>query len=46
MRADFIDANVLLHLFDETDERKRTTAQQVVQCTLATGSGVISFQGV
>ena len=46
MSADFIDANVLLNLFDETDERKRTTAQQVVQGALATGSGVISFQVV
>jgi predicted nucleic acid-binding protein len=46
MSADFIDSNVLLYLFDETDERKRTTAQQVVQGALATGSGVISFQVV
>jgi predicted nucleic acid-binding protein len=46
MSADFIDANVLIYLFDETDPQKQARAEQVVQGALATGSGVISFQVV
>ena len=46
MSADFIDANVFVYLFDETDNRKQTLANQCVQRALEHASGVISFQVV
>jgi predicted nucleic acid-binding protein len=46
MSADFIDSSVFIYLFDETDDRKRTTAEHVVHDALARGTGVISFQVV
>lgn len=46
MSADFIDANVFVYLFDETDNRKQTLASQCVQRALEHASGVISFQVV
>ena len=46
MSTDFIDSNVFVYLFDETDDRKRTTAEQLVHDALDTGQGSISFQVV
>ncbi|CAN5505851.1 PIN domain-containing protein [soil metagenome] len=44
MSADFIDSNVFLYLFDETDPDKRQTAEALVQGALETGTASISFQ--
>ena len=47
MRADsFLDTNVFVYLFDETDERKRRTAEVLVQRALEDGRGCISYQVV
>jgi predicted nucleic acid-binding protein len=46
MSADFIDSNVFVYLFDETDARKQAIASQCVTRALEHGSGVISFQVV
>jgi predicted nucleic acid-binding protein len=46
MSVDFIDSNVFIYLFDEVDERKRSTAEAIVHGALAGGTGVISFQVV
>ncbi len=46
MSGDFIDSNVFVYLFDETDERKRGTAGRIVESGLQTRSAVISFQVV
>lgn len=46
MSGDFIDSNVFVYLFDETDERKRCRAEQIVASVLQTNSAVISFQVV
>lgn len=46
MSADFIDSNVFVYLFDETDKAKRDTARQLVTHALEDGSACISFQVV
>ena len=46
MSADFLDSNVFVYLFDETDGRKCALARQVVSSALEDGNGVISFQVV
>jgi predicted nucleic acid-binding protein len=46
MSADFLDANVFVYLFDDTDSRKCGLARQVVSRALENGSGVVSFQVV
>lgn len=47
MRADsFLDTNVFVYLFNETDERKRRTAEVLVQHALEDGRGCISYQVV
>lgn len=46
MSGDFIDSNVFVYLFDETDERKRATSERIVESALQTKSGSISFQVV
>lgn len=46
MGGDFIDSNVFVYLFDETDGRKRGRAEQIVESVLQTNSAVISFQVV
>ena len=46
MNVDFLDSNVLLYLFDETDERKRAVAEDIVDACLRYGTGIISFQVV
>ena len=44
MSGDFIDSNVLVYLFDETDEHKRGTAEQIVESALQTHGASISHQ--
>ena len=47
MSADaFIDTNVFVYLFDETDAEKRRRAETIVYRALADGTGCISFQVV
>lgn len=46
MSGDFIDSNVFVYLFDETDERKRDTAERIVEVGLRANSASISFQVV
>lgn len=47
MSADvFIDTNVFVYLFDETDDEKRRRAETIVHGALADGTGCISFQVV
>jgi len=46
MRADFIDSNVFVYLFDHTDARRRDMARETVQRGIAEGSAAISFQVV
>ena len=46
MSDEFIDSNVFIYLFDETDERKRGRAEQIVELVLQSNSAVISFQVV
>lgn len=46
MSADFIDSNIFIYLFDETDAYKRSTAEEIVQRALETGTAGISFQVV
>lgn len=44
MSVDFIDSNVFVYLFDDTDPPRQATARRVVERGIATGSSVISFQ--
>ncbi len=44
--ADFLDSNVFVYLFDETDERKQQVAHQLVSSALETDGGCVSFQVV
>jgi predicted nucleic acid-binding protein len=46
MSGDFIDSNVFVYLFDETDERKRGTAERIVEVGVQANSASISFQVV
>lgn len=46
MSDDFLDSNVFIYLFDETDEQKRGTAERLVESALQTNSASISFQVV
>jgi predicted nucleic acid-binding protein len=46
MSGDFFDSNVFVYLFDETNERKRGTAEWIVESALQTNSASISFQVV
>ena len=46
MSGDFIDSNVFVYLFDETDERKRRRAEQILESALQANSATISFQVV
>lgn len=45
MSADFIDSNVLVYLFDETDSRKYAVAERLVRDGLD-GKAAISYQVV
>ena len=42
----FLDTNILVYMFDETDAGKRRHAEDLVSESLAQGSGCISFQVV
>ena len=42
----FLDTNVFVYLFDETDDSKRETAEHLVQTALHDESGCISYQVV
>jgi predicted nucleic acid-binding protein len=44
MSGDFLDSNVFVYLFDETDDRKRRIAERLVREALAHGTACISFQ--
>jgi predicted nucleic acid-binding protein len=46
MSADFIDTNIFIYLFDETDARKRNIAEQLVRTALEKRNGLISHQVV
>ena len=46
MSDDFIDSNVLVYLFNETDESRKKTAERVLESALEDNSGAISFQVV
>ncbi len=46
MSGDFIDSNVFVYLFDETDERKRDVADGIIKSALQDYSASISFQVV
>ncbi len=46
MSGEFIDSNVFVYLFDETDDHKRVTAQRLVQDALANRASAISYQMV
>lgn len=46
MSGDFIDSNVFVYLFDETDEGKRGRAERIVEAGLQANSASISFQVV
>ena len=43
---DFIDTNVLVYLFDETNADKRQRAESIVHRSLESGTGCISYQVV
>ena len=42
----FLDSNIFVYLFDETDDRKRETAEHLVQEALENETGCISYQVV
>jgi predicted nucleic acid-binding protein len=46
MSGEFIDTNIFIYLFDETDERKRNISEQLIQRALETRSACISYQVV
>lgn len=46
MNADFIDSNIFVYLFDETDEFKRNAAERLVHNALKSSQGCISYQVV
>ena len=46
MSDDFIDSNVFIYLFDETDERKREIAGGIIKSALKSHSASISWQVV
>ena len=43
---DFIDTNIFIYLFDETNASKRGRAESLVRISLQNGSGCISYQVV
>lgn len=42
----FLDTNILVYMFDETDAGKRRRAEALVNDSLASGTGCVSFQVV
>lgn len=41
---EFLDTNIFVYLFDETDDRKRTRAEGLVRSALEEGTACISYQ--
>jgi predicted nucleic acid-binding protein len=46
MNVDFIDSNVFVYLFDETDRLKRSAAESLILDAIDKGTASISFQVV
>ncbi|MEO8124774.1 MAG: PIN domain-containing protein [Burkholderiales bacterium] len=46
MSVDFLDTSVFIYLFDDSDERKRGIARELVQAALARDDACISHQVV
>lgn len=46
MNGEFIDTNIFIYLFDETDERKRNIAEQLIHRALEKRNACISYQVV
>lgn len=46
MSGDFIDSNVFVYLFDETDDQKRGMAERIVEAGLQANSASVSYQVV
>ena len=46
MSGDFVDSNVFVYLFDETDDRKRGMAERIVEAGFQANSASISYQVV
>lgn len=46
MSADFLDSDVFIYLFDETDARRRGIAERLVREAIESGNACISFQVV
>jgi predicted nucleic acid-binding protein len=46
MSGEFLDSNVFVYLFDETDDRKREAAERIVDSALQNHNTSISFQVV
>ena len=46
MSGDFLDTNVFIYLFDETDPRKSAIAREIVGQALESGNSTISYQVV
>jgi predicted nucleic acid-binding protein len=46
MNADFLDTNIFVYLFDETDRRRREIARRLVHEGIESGEACISFQVV
>ena len=43
---DFLDTNIFVYMFDGSDDYKRQRAEELVQRSLARGTGCISYQVV
>jgi predicted nucleic acid-binding protein len=46
MSADFLDSNLFIYLFDQTDPRKRGIAKRLIDSALADDQACISYQVV
>jgi predicted nucleic acid-binding protein len=46
MSGEFIDTNVFVYLFDETDDRKQSIADRLIRTALETRTARISYQVV
>lgn len=44
--VDFLDSNVIVYLFDPTDERRKGLAERLVSEAHHDGTGIVSFQVV
>lgn len=44
MSADFLDSNVFVYIFDETEPYKRRIAEGLIAAALRDGSGIVSYQ--